>query len=156
LEHQGELTVGVIFDPTRDELFTAVRGEGASLNGVPIQTSDADQLYNAMCVASLPVGGTGEEPQVKQFLNVFPKARSVQRTGSAALNLSYVACGRLDAYWSATLKPWDQAAGVVIVREAGGQVTAIGGSDFDVQIPDLLASNDAPVHKELIEALKLD
>jgi len=156
LEHQGKLTIGVIFDPTRDELFTAIRGEGASLNGVPIQTSDADQLYNAMCVASLPVGGTGEEPQVKQFLNVFPKARSVQRTGSAALNLSYVACGRLDAYWSETLKPWDQAAGVVIVREAGGQVTAIGGSDFDVQIPDLLASNDAPVHKELIEALKLD
>lgn len=156
LEYQGELTVGVIFDPTRDELFTAIRGEGASLNGEPIRTSDADQLYDAMCVASLPVGGTGDEPQVKQFLNVFPKARSVQRTGSAALNLSYVACGRLDAYWSGTLKPWDQAAGVVIVREAGGQVTTIGGADFDVQVPDMLASNDAPVHKELIEALSLN
>ena len=156
LEYQGELTIGVIFDPTRDELFTAVRGEGAFLNDERIYTSNADQLYDAMCVASLPVGGTGDEPQVKQFLNVFPKARSVQRTGSAALNLSYVACGRLDAYWSGTLKPWDQAAGVVIVREAGGQVTTIGGTPFDVQQPDMLASNDIPVHNELIEALHLD
>jgi myo-inositol-1(or 4)-monophosphatase len=156
LEYQGELAIGVIFDPTRDELFTAIRGEGAFLNEQPIHTSDAEELYDAMCVASLPVGGTGDEPQVQQFLNIFPKARSVQRTGSAALNLSYVACGRVDAYWSGTLKPWDQAAGVVIVREAGGQVSKIGGADFDVEQPDMLASNDTPVHNALIEALKLD
>ena len=72
------------------------------------------------------------------------------------MNLSYVACGRLDAYWSGTLKPWDQAAGVIIVREAGGQVTKIGGEEFNVQDPDMLASNDVPVHNELIEALKID
>ena len=156
LEFSKQLTLGVIFDPTRNELFTAIRGQGAFLNDTPIHSSDAKELYDAMCVASLPVGGTGDEPQVKQFLNVFPKARSVQRTGSAALNLSYVACGRVDAYWSGTLKPWDQAAGVVLVREAGGQVTTIGGAAFDVQQPDMLASNDVPVHNELIEALKLD
>ena len=86
----------------------------------------------------------------------FGKARSVQRTGSAALNLSYVACGRLDAYWSGTLKPWDQAAGVLIVREAGGKVTKIGGEDFNVQEPDMLASNDFPVHRELIDALRIE
>lgn len=156
LEYQGELIVGVILDPTRDELFTAMQGEGAFLNGNPIQASDADALYDAMCVASLPVGGTGKEPQVQQFLNVFPKARSVQRTGSAALNLSYVACGRLDAYWSGTLKPWDQAAGVLIVREAGGVVTKMDGTTFDVEQPDLLACNSGPIRDELIEALRLD
>ena len=156
IECRGELIVGVIFDPNRDELFAAIKGEGAFLNGEPIQTADADDLYDAMCVASLPVGAVGNEPQVKQFLNVLPKARSVQRTGSAALNLSYVACGRVDAYWSGTLKPWDQAAGVVIVREAGGLVTKMDGSDFDVELPDMLASNGKSIHAGLVDALKLD
>ena len=104
LEHRGELVVGVIFDPNRDEMFSAARGEGAALNGEPIATSDVDTLYEAMCVASLPVGATGDEPQIRQFLHVLPQVQSVQRTGSAALNLCYVACGRIDAYWSGTLE----------------------------------------------------
>lgn len=148
LEERGELKVGVIFDPTRDEMFSAIRGQGAFLNNKPIHTSEADVLYESMCVASLPVGAKGDEPQVAQFLRVLPHSRSVQRTGSAALNLSYVACGRVDAYWSGTLKPWDQAAGVVIVEEAGGRVSKMDGKSFDVEQPDLLASNGA-IHAEL-------
>lgn len=153
LEERGELTVGVIFDPNRDEMFTAIRGQGAFLNGEPINVSDADALYDAMCVASLPVGAKGDEPQVAQFLRVLPHSRSVQRTGSAALNLCYVACGRIDAYWSGTLKPWDQAAGAVIVAEAGGQVSKMDGSSFDVGQPDLLSSNGSAIHTELRDLL---
>lgn len=153
LEAHGELTVGVIFDPNRDEMFTAIRGQGAFLNGEPIGTSDAAALYDAMCVASLPVGAKGDEPQVAQFLRVLPQCRSVQRTGSAALNLCYVACGRIDSYWSGTLKPWDQAAGVVIVNEAGGRVTKMDGSEFDVEQPDLLSSCGTGIHDELRDLL---
>ena len=153
LEERGELKIGVIFDPNRDEMFTAIRGQGAFMNGEKIESSNADLLYDSMCVASLPVGATGGEPQVAQFLRVLPQSRSVQRTGSAALNLCYVACGRVDAYWSGTLKPWDQAAGVVIVEEAGGRVTKMNRDAFDVEQPDLLASNGKAIHDELAELL---
>ncbi len=153
LEYQGELTVGVIFDPNRDEMFTAEKGQGAFLNGKPIQVSTCDELHEAMCVASLPVGARGDEPQIAQFLRVLPAARSVQRLGSAALNLCYIACGRLDAYWSGTLKAWDQAAGAVIVREAGGSVTRMNGETFDVEDSDLLATNGQAFHSELSRLL---
>ncbi len=154
LERAGELIVGVISDPSRDEVFSAVKGEGAFLNGNPIQASDTGPLNEAFCVASLPVGPRGNEPQIQQFLRILPKARTVQRTGSAALNLSYVACGRIDAYWSGTLKPWDQAAGALIVTEAGAKVTKMDGSAFDVQVPDLLATNGRQLHGELIDLLR--
>ncbi len=153
LEERGELKVGVIFDPNRDEMFTAIRGQGAFLNGQKIESSHATELYDAMCVASLPVGAKGSEPQGAQFLRVLPQSRSVQRTGSAALNLCYVACGRVDAYWSGTLKPWDQAAGAVIVEEAGGRVTKMNRDAFDVEQPDLLASNGKAIHDELAALL---
>ena len=153
LEYRGELVVGVIFDPNRDEMFSAAQGEGASLNGERISASDVDTLYEAMCVASLPVGATGEEPQIRQFLHALPRVQSVQRTGSAALNLCYVACGRIAAYWSGTLKPWDQAAGAVIVREAGGNVSRMNNSPFEVERPDLLASNGRAIHADLSRIL---
>ena len=153
LEHAGELIVGVIFDPTRDEIFTAVRGHGAFLNGQPIEPSENNCLAEAFCVASLPVGAKGDEKQIGQFLHILPQARTVQRTGSAALNLSYVACGRIDAYWSGTLKPWDQAGGALIVTEAGGKVSKMDGSLFDVHQPDLLATNGRQVHAELCREL---
>ncbi|MBI1312646.1 inositol monophosphatase [bacterium] len=153
LEHRGELIVGVIFDPNRDEMFTATRGGGGFLNGQPIATSEVDSLYEAMCVASLPVGATGDEVQIRQFLHALPQVQSVQRTGSAALNLCYVACGRIDAYWSGTLKPWDQAAGALIVTEAGGQVSKMNNATFEVDRPDLLATNGRAIHARLSAVL---
>lgn len=152
LEQNGELITGVVFDPTRGDVFSAEKGQGAFLNGERLQTSPCSVLNDAMCVASLPVGAKGDEPQVRQFINALPNCRSVQRTGSAALNLSYVAAGRLDAYWSGTLQPWDMAAGALLVTEAGGRVTQMSGASFEVETSDLLASCGG-IHDELAGVL---
>jgi myo-inositol-1(or 4)-monophosphatase len=149
LEAAGELIAGAIYDPNRDEMFSAAAGQGATLNRAPIAVSHNAELRRAMCMASLPVHVDRHHPAVQRFLDVLELAQTVQRTGSAALNLCAVACGRIDAFWSTSLKPWDMAAGALIVREAGGTVTATGGSTFDVQIPDLLATNGSGLHREL-------
>ena len=148
LEQAGELIAGVIYDPNRNEMFTAVRGKGARLNGTPITPTDVDTLGRAMAVASLPVGTGVEDPAVARFLKVLPIAQSLQRTGSAALNLAYVACGRIDLYWSSSLKPWDMAAGALIVREAGGRVSRLDNTPFYVEEPEILASNGTDLHEE--------
>lgn len=153
IEQAGELVAGAIFDPTRDEMFAAVQGGGATLNGAPIQVSERADLRSALCMASLPVKSDRTHPAVQRFLRVLEHAQHVQRTGSAALNLCGVACGRVDAFWSHNLKPWDMAAGVVIVREAGGRVTTAAGTTFDVNQPDLLATNGTQVHEELSRQL---
>lgn len=154
LEKDGDLLAGVILDPNRNEMFSAVRGRGATLNGEPIQTTRVNVLREAMTVASLPIGAKPDDPAIVRFLRVMQAARTVQRTGSAALNLAYVACGRIDAFWSSSLKPWDMAAGVLIVREAGGRVTRMNGDPFVLEVPDLLASNGSAIHEELRELLK--
>lgn len=153
VEHHGKLVAGAIFDPTRQEMFSAARGAGATLNEKPLETSATEQLAQAMTVASLPVKTTHDSPEVRRFLRILSCAQTVQRTGSAALNLCYVAAGRIDAFWSTSLKPWDMAAGVLIVEEAGGQVTAIDGGAFSVEVPDLLATNGGPLHAELAALL---
>ena len=154
LECAGALAVGVIFDPNRDEMFCAVRGEVATLNGNPIQTSRVDSLKQMMAVASLPVAVTPDDPAVGRFLRVMSHAQTVQRTGSAALNLAYVACGRIDAFFSSSLKPWDVAAGALIVTEAGGRVSKMDGSPLEIEVPDLLSSNGSSIHEELQQLLK--
>lgn len=153
LEYQRELILGVIFDPSRDELFTACAGQGAKLNGRPLQTSGFDDLSQCFCVASLPIAAGRTNPAVLRFLQVMEHAQTVQRTGSAALNLAYVAAGRIDAFWSTSLKPWDMAAGVVLVREAGGEVSRINGDSFAVDVPDVLATNSLPVQSQLVRLL---
>jgi len=153
LEFQGELVVGVIYDPTRDELFSAMKGSGAFLNGQRIHCSEVHTLPEAMCMASLPVKTTAESAAVGRFLKVISEAQSVQRSGSAALNLCYVASGRVDAFWSTNLKPWDMAGGVLIVEEAGGRVTKTGGALFELEVPDLLATNGTALHGDLSKLL---
>lgn len=153
LEMSGEMLVGVIFDPNRDEMFTAIRGQGARLNGTRIAPSDVDRLGGALAVASLPVATSVDDPAVVRFLKVLPVAQSLQRTGSAALNLAYVGCGRMDLYWSSSLKPWDMAAGSLIVREAGGRVSRLDGSPFVVDRPEILASNGTGIHQEFCRLL---
>ena len=149
LEYQRRLVVGVVYDPNRNEMFSAASGRGATLNGARLQTTRVDELKQAMLVASLPVAPRGDDPAVARFLRVMPHAQTVQRTGSAALNLAYVASGRIEGFWSSSLMPWDMAAGALLVREAGGRVTRMDGSEFDIETPDLLASNGAEIHAQL-------
>lgn len=151
LEYEGEVIAGAIFDPNRNEMFSAARAQGAHLNGVKIQVSDREELQQALCMASLPVKVSRHHPAVQRFLEILETAQSVQRTGSAALNLCAVACGRIEAFWSQSLKPWDMAAGILIVREAGGRVTRTNGSPFQLDIPDLLATNGRNLHLALVE-----
>lgn len=153
LEFEGNIILGMIFDPNRDEIFTAQRGQGASLNGRRIRPSVASALDQAFVVASLPNGIEADDPAVERLLRILPHAQTVQRTGSAALNLAYVACGRMDAFWSTSLKPWDVAAGSLIVTEAGGIMSQINGDDFDHIVPNLLCANGLPVHRQLVKLL---
>lgn len=149
LEREGELLGGVIFDPTRSEMFAALRGQGATLNGRPIRASRFTPLSQAMVIASFPHCVTANSPPIQRFLKVLERAQAVHRSGSAALNLAYVAAGRLDGFWSTSLKPWDMAAGALIVAEAGGLVTQLNGTPLDIEVPDLLSSNGTSIHEEL-------
>ncbi|HLQ43864.1 MAG TPA: inositol monophosphatase family protein [Planctomycetaceae bacterium] len=149
----AELMVAVTFDPNRDELFTAIRGCGAVVNERAIRPTRVTALRDAMVVASLPVACRPEHRAVQQFLNVMPHVQTVQRTGSAALNLAYVAAGRIDAFWSSSLKPWDMAAGILLVQEAGGRATKMNGQPIELEIPDLLSSNGSAIHEALQQLL---
>jgi myo-inositol-1(or 4)-monophosphatase len=153
LAHRGKLVAGVILDPTRGEMFSAAIGEGATLDGRPIRSSRFDRLNQAMVIASFPPGVRADSQAIKRFLTVLGYAQTIHRSGSAALNLAYVAAGRLDGFWSASLKPWDVAAGVLIVTEAGGRVTKMDGSSLDIAIPDLLSTNGTGIHEELCRLL---
>ncbi|SFH67490.1 inositol monophosphatase family protein [Planctomicrobium piriforme] len=150
LEENGQMIAGAIFDPNRNEMFSAAKGQGAHLNGQPIQVSENRELSHAMCMASLPVKVDRSHPAVQKFLEILEVAQTVQRTGSAALNLCAVASGRIDAFWSQSLKPWDMAAGILIVEEAGGKVTKTGGGEFQLEKPDLLATNGTDLHAALV------
>lgn len=154
LEQDGELIAGAIYNPCSDEMFLAQRGAGATLNRRPLRCSTVSTLPEAMVIASLPVATSPEDPAVRRFLNVLGKVQTVQRTGSAALNLAFLAAGRIDGFWSASLKPWDMAAGVLLVREAGGQVTTIQDQAFNLEIPDMLATNGRGLHSELSALLQ--
>jgi myo-inositol-1(or 4)-monophosphatase len=154
VECDGELAAGAVYDPNRDEMFSVARGVGATCNGERLRVSQAESLNQALCMASLPMLTTREHPAVQRFLRVLEAAQHVQRTGSAALNLCGVAAGRVDAFWSMSLKPWDMAAGVLLVREAGGRVTKSDGGPFDVNVADLLASNGGPIHEALAAVLQ--
>ena len=150
----GRIVVGVIHDPTRNETFSAVIGHGAFRNGLRIQTSGETEMKSAMAIASLPVATDPENPAVKRFLKALTQMQTVQRTGSAALNLAYVACGQIDAFWSSSLYAWDVAAGALLVSEAGGSITTLTGEEFDVFVPSLLAASTATLRQELVTAFR--
>lgn len=150
---QGQLQVGVIFDPNRNECFTAIAGRGANLNGIPIQTSGETELGKTMAMASLPIAPDPAHPMIQKFLKALPRLQTVQRSGSAALNLAYVASGRIDAFWSGSLHPWDVAAGALIVQEAGGTVTNMTGGPNDIFVPSLLAASSPQLSQEVVTVL---
>jgi myo-inositol-1(or 4)-monophosphatase len=149
LQRNKDLLLGVTYDPTRDEMFSALRGRGATLNGRPIACSRFAPLAKAMVIASFPPRVMPQSPAIARFLTVLPHAQTIHRSGSSTLNMAYVAAGRLDGYWSTSLNPWDMAAGVVLVEEAGGKVTRLDGSEVQIEIPDLLCTNGTVIHDEL-------
>jgi myo-inositol-1(or 4)-monophosphatase len=140
LAHNGSPLVGVIFDPRNNECFSAQRGRGALLNGEPIRTSGVTDIARALVAASFAAHVDFPSREIDQFLAASLKCQSVRRTGSAALNLAYVACGRFDAFWALSTKAWDVAAGVLLVEEAGGVVTSQDGSPLDLRSPFPFAS----------------
>jgi myo-inositol-1(or 4)-monophosphatase len=154
LERAGTLLLGVIHDPTRDETFAAERGAGATLNGRRIRVSEIDDLNQAMVCTGYPYDVRGRDNFVRNFKNFILHAQGVRRDGSAALDLAYVACGRFDGFWEEGLRPWDVAAGVVIVEEAGGRVSRYDDAPFDIYTPPIMASNGL-VHEAMMRVLAL-
>ncbi|MEX2139277.1 MAG: inositol monophosphatase family protein [Pirellulales bacterium] len=150
LEHEGLLLVGTVYDPSTDECFTAVRGQGARLNGEPLRVSATDDLELALVAVSFPARVVAGSRPMVDFEKVIVRARAVRRTGSAALNLCYVACGRFDAYFARETKSWDVAAGALLVSEAGGTITGIDGREFSVDRPKFIAAGSAKLHAELL------
>ncbi|RAL21545.1 inositol monophosphatase [Lujinxingia litoralis] len=155
LQVDGQTVVGVIYEPNRDELFSARRGMPALLNGEPIDVSSCDRVANAVLVTGFP-SGRGEvfERAIEQFVHLTRSSRGVRRLGSAAIDLAYVACGRIDAFWEYGLSPWDTGAGYLLVECAGGKITDIEGAPYHVDGPSILASNGA-LHHELQNALRV-
>ena len=138
----GEMQVGVVFDPTRGECFTAIRGEGAHLNGAPISVSNREHLEEALLVTGFPYDvHTSEVDNLDHFVQFMKRSRAVRRLGSAAIDLACVACGRLDGFWELKLHPWDVAAGALLVEEAGGKVVNFDGLPFDPFSEEILAAN---------------
>lgn len=153
LEHQGEIVLGVTYDPTRDELFTAEKGRGAALNGKPIRVSGTDELGNALLVTGFPYDIKHREKFARHLTEFLLTSRGVRRDGSAAIDLAYVACGRFDGFWEEGLNPWDVAAGKLLIEEAGGIVSYYDGSKFSVYTPPIVTSNGL-IHQQMLNVLR--
>jgi len=156
LEVSGELQLGVVYEPLRQELFTVISGKGAFLNDKKIHVSQAKNLLNSLlCTGFAYDVRENKRNNLRQFEKFILTAQGVRRDGAAALDLSFVGCGHFDGFWEFNLKPWDIAAGVLLIREAGGMVTAVDGSSFDLRSGNILASN-GKIHQEMIEVLAHD
>lgn len=152
LEHEGEIVIGVTYDPTRNELFAAEKGRGATLDNKPIRVSAETKLADSLIVTGFPYDFK-QKPQFERSLTEFLlKSRGVRRDGSAAIDMAYVACGRFDGFWEEGLSPWDVAAGKLLIEEAGGQVTYYDGSPFSIYAPPICASNGG-IHGEMLAIL---
>ena len=154
LEREGKMEVGVIYDPLRDEMFTAERGQGASLNGRRIQVSPASNLSGALLCTGFPYDVRERSEFARHFTNFIMNAQGVRRDGAAALDLAYVAAGRFDGFWEEGLKPWDVAAGVLIIEEAGGRVSNYAGEPFNIFTPPIVASNGL-LHEQMMRVLSV-
>jgi myo-inositol-1(or 4)-monophosphatase len=148
-----EILAGVIFDPLRDQCFTAAVGRGAWCNSERIHASATNRLGESLVGVSLPARVERHSPDLHDFIEIVQLCQAIRRSGSAALNLAHVANGFLDAFWATKIHPWDVAAGVLLIREAGGIVTARSGTKFDLWNPHFVAAATATLHTELLAAL---
>jgi myo-inositol-1(or 4)-monophosphatase len=154
LEVAGRMEVAAVYDPTRKELFTAERGQGAYLNGARMRVSKAAQLVEAVLVTGFPYDVHKDAESILGLFGAFiRRARAVRRLGSAALDMCYVAAGRLDGFWESRLQPWDIAAASLLIEEAGGCVTLIDGAPFSPRGRSVLASN-GPLHAPMLETIR--
>ncbi|MFN0279020.1 MAG: inositol monophosphatase family protein [Pyrinomonadaceae bacterium] len=153
LEHDGEVVIGVTHDPTRNELFAAERGRGASMNNKPIRVSETEDLADALTVTGFPYDFKSRENFARHLTEFLLNSRGVRRDGSAAIDMAYVACGRFDGFWEEGLNPWDIAAGVLLIEEAGGQISGYDGSKFSIYKPPILASNGF-IHSQMMSILR--
>ena len=154
LEKDGEIILGVIYDPNRDELFKAVKGEGATLNGKSISISACQNLTQALLATGFAynVQESGVEDNLDHFSNFIKKSRAVRRLGSAAIDMAWVACGRLEGFWELYLHPREIAAGALIITEAGGKVTSFDSGDFNLYGDEILVSNEK-IHQQMSDVL---
>lgn len=152
LEYDLRIVLGVVYDPMREELFIAERGRGAFLNNKRIHVSSTDKLQSSFLATGFSYGNTRKDKNVRNFKKFLARSMAIRRAGSAALDLCYVASGRFDGYWEMFLKPWDSAAGMLIVEEAGGRVSKFNGGEYSPYDEQILASNDL-IHKQMIPLL---
>ncbi len=153
-EWEGELVAGVIYDPTRDELYAAEKGSGAYLNGKPMHVSRTADLAASLLATGFPSQKRHKNPNIYFYHQLSLRTHGVRRAGSAALDLASVAAGRFDGFWEFNLNPWDTAAGVILVREAGGEVTKFRGEPFQISSTEVVASNGL-LHKALLHEFDL-
>jgi myo-inositol-1(or 4)-monophosphatase len=155
LERGGEIALGLIYDPMREEMFSAVKGEGAFLNGEEIRVSGVDDLNKSLLATGFPYDvRTSKVNNITHFNNFITRVQGIRRCGSAAMDLCYVASGRFDGFWELRLSPWDVAAGALIVQEAGGRVSDFQNGKFTIHGAEILASNGL-IHEQLVEVLHL-
>jgi myo-inositol-1(or 4)-monophosphatase len=152
LEDAGVPVVGVVYDPMRDELFLARQGAGATLNGSPIRVSAVDRMIASILVTGFSYDFERRAQQAEVWRDFLTRVQAIRQTGSAALNLCYIAAGRLEGYWERGISPWDVAAGAVIVTEAGGMVTDMRGGTFHSDDREILASNGR-LHLDLLDII---
>jgi myo-inositol-1(or 4)-monophosphatase len=156
LERRGRAVLGLVYDPMREELFSAGEGRGASLNGRKIRVSGVDDLGKSLLATGFPYDiRTSPVNNVGHWGRFLLRAQAIRRCGSAALDLCYVACGRFDGFWELKLKPWDVAAGALIVAEAGGRVTDLFGGEHRPDVPETLATNGL-IHDAMIGVLRMN
>ena len=148
LEYKHQRIAGVVFDPTRNEMFSAERGAGAELNGRKIKVSKTGRLAESLLATGFPSNKRHKNPNIHFYHQLTLRTHGVRRAGSAALDLAYVACGRYDGFWEFNLNSWDTAAGVLLVEEAGGTVSGFLNEPFDIASREVLASNTV-LHPEL-------
>ena len=147
---KAERVAGVVYDPTRDELFSAELGRGAFLNGVKVNVSATANLKDSLVATGFPSQKRHKNPNIYFYHQLTLKTHGVRRAGSAALDLCCVACGRYEGFWEFNLNPWDTAAGVLIVQEAGGTVTDFAGGEFDISSRQVLATNGL-IHSSMVQ-----
>ncbi|WP_028549528.1 inositol monophosphatase family protein [Paenibacillus sp. UNC451MF] len=153
LASYGELIVGVIYDPCRDEIFWAEKGKGAFMNGNPIAVSDAVELAQTVVGTGFPSKAANRQAVMTSLQEIAPQCRSIRSLGSAALHLAYVGAGKLGAFWEYGLNAWDIAAGVLIIEEAGGRVTDTLGNPYNLSVQHVVGSNGS-VHDALLKPMK--
>jgi len=154
VQKRGETVLGVIYEPLRDELFAAEKGAGATRNGEPIRVSDTDRLQDALLATGFPYDrATRSDNNVAEFSRLVTRVQGIRRGGAAALDMAYLATGRLDGYWEQHLFPWDWTAGALLVSEAGGIITDFDGGPWSLDTVKIVVTNGR-LHQELLKALE--